>query len=186
MNIQAKQTDVIEQGIYSFIKQVMPMTQSDGNCDGNSALAIETRNDHSHTYAKQVLDKYFPLSGGSHLDVTSYVIYYQQLLAFFRDGTQSGLVEPKQFVAFAGHKCEPCAVLLKNNGFHLELSLNCQQGSAREDLSGIKDVQVEAALMTIVSSEQAPFARRWTSLITGLEDKVEKQFTAKDGLVYEL
>lgn len=32
--------------------------------------------------AKQFLDRLFPLNSGSHQDVSSYVVYYQHLLAF--------------------------------------------------------------------------------------------------------
>ena len=51
------------------------------------------------TYSKSFLDKVFPLEQGSHQDVSSYVIYYKHLLAFFPDGSKSGLAIPNQFVA---------------------------------------------------------------------------------------
>ena len=57
--------------------------------------------------AKLFIDRLFPLSSGSHQDVSSYVVYYQHLLAFFADGSHSGLRQPKQFVAFNGTKDFP-------------------------------------------------------------------------------
>ncbi|MCG9713713.1 malate synthase [Shewanella insulae] len=179
MNIQTEQLD---QSIYNFIKQVMPMTQ----VNGNNALAPQMEQQDGLTYAKQILDQYFPLSQGSHQDVCSYVIYYKQLLAFFADGSQSGLAQPRQFVALSGHKCEPSSLVLKNNGFHIEIALDRRGEQGRHDLAGINDVQVEAALMTIVDNEQSPCLRTWTSLVTGQADQHCKEFTSKDGTEYRL
>jgi len=182
MNIQAAQHNLIDQSIYNFIKQVIPMTLS----NGNTAIDQTNQTNNTMVYAKQILDQYFPLSVGSHQDVCSYVIYYNQLLAFFADGTQSGLEQPKQFVALTGHKCEPTSLVLKNNGFHVEISIDRRGTQGIEDLAGIDDVQVEAALMTIVNSEQAPNKRSWSSLVTGQAGCGGKQFTAKDGSDYQL
>lgn len=44
--------------------------------------------------AKQLLDRMFPLENGSHQDVSSYVIDYRHVLAYFKDGTHSGLKSP--------------------------------------------------------------------------------------------
>jgi len=68
--------------------------------------------------AKEFLDEVFPLENGSHQDVSSYVVYYRHLLAFFEDGSQSGLKKPSKLVAVNGQRSEPEAVLLKNNGLH--------------------------------------------------------------------
>ncbi|MFV7769673.1 malate synthase [Shewanella marisflavi] len=173
-------TEQLDQSIYNFIKQVMPMTL----INGNNALAPQGQEHDTLTYAKQILDQYFPLDQGSHQDVCSYVIYYKQLLAFFADGSQSGLAQPKQFVALSGHKCEPSSLVLKNNGFHVEIAIDRRGEQGRHDLAGVNDVQVEAALMTIVNSEQSPCQRSWTSLVTGQADKHCKEFTSKDGNEY--
>ena len=182
MNIQAEQHNQIDQSIYNFIKQVMPMTLT----NGNNALDQDNHSCDTMAYAKQILDQYFPLSNGSHQDVCSYVIYYKQLLAFFADGSQSGLAQPRQFVALTGHKCEPSSIVLKNNGFHVEVSLDRSGDNGCHDLAGVDDVQIEAALMTIVNSSQAPSQRSWTSLISGQAGKGNKQFTSKDGNEYDL
>ncbi|WP_110456222.1 malate synthase [Shewanella algidipiscicola] len=181
MNIHTQQSNLIDHSIYNFIKQVMPMTHANAN------TALEQHSDCEATaYAKQVLDQHFPLSNGSHQDVCSYVIYYKQLLAFFADGSQSGLAEPRQFVALTGHKCEPTSLVLKNNGFHVEVSINRRGEYGCNDLAGIDDVQVEATLMTIVNSQQAPSQRSWTSLVSGQAGSCNKQFTSKDGTEYEV
>lgn len=182
MNIQAEQHNQIEHSIYNFIKQVMPMTL----INGNNALDRDNQDCDSMAYAKKILDQYFPLSHGSHQNVCSYVIYYKQLLAFFADGSQSGLAQPRQFVALTGHKCEPSSIVLKNNGFHVEISLDRRGDYGCHDLAGVDDVQVEAALMTIVNTHQAASQRSWTSLVNGQAGKDNKQFTSKDGNEYDV
>ncbi len=171
MNILAEKNSVIEQSIWDSIRVGL-----------NHHLMSKPFENNKLAYAKQLLDQYFPLTCGSHQNVCSYVVYYNQLLAFLADGQQSGLRQARQFVAFSGHKSEPSTILLENNGFHLEISL---AGSAC-DLAGIEDVQVEAKLMTILNQENMPLSRTWTSLITGLLHHPMKQFTAKDGSIYEL
>ena len=64
---------------------------------------------------KALLDKHFPLDGGSHQDVASYSIYYCNLMVCFKDGRLSGLQNPAQFVAMGGHKDTPEALILRNN-----------------------------------------------------------------------
>lgn len=95
------------------------------------------------TYSKTFLDKVFPLEQGSHKNVSSYVIYYKHLLAFFPDGSKSGLRQPKQFVALSGHKSEPTSIVLQNDGFHVELIFNKNGPRGIMDIAGIDDIQVE-------------------------------------------
>ncbi len=182
MNIQAEQHKASEQPIYNFIKMVLNTNNHEHNQDDSHELESARTVDSTMVYAKQILDLYFPLTHGSHQNVCSYVVYYNQLLAFFEDGQQSGLRQPKQFVALTGHRSEPTTILLQSNGFHLELSFAADQC----DLAGIEDVQLEAELMTIMNGENLPSSRSWTSLITGQVSSTTKLFTAKDGSAYEL
>ena len=93
-------------------------------------------------YSKGFLDKVFPLATGSHKDVCSYVVYYQHLLAFFADGSNSGLQNPAQFVALAGSREKPQSLLLNDNGRHVELTI-CRSGAqGSKDHAGIDDVQL--------------------------------------------
>ncbi|QLE84934.1 malate synthase [Shewanella sp. Scap07] len=185
MNMSTEQHQQIDQSIYNFIKQVLPVAAAE-QALGNTALDVEQQRMASMRYAKQVLDTYFPLSQGSHQDVRSYVVYYNQLLAFFNDGTQSGLAQPKQFVALCGHKCEPSSIVLKNNGFHIEISIDPRGEYGSRDCANIEDVQVEAALMTIVNTDQPQGQHSWASLVKGGIGRGDKQFTAKDGSDYSL
>ncbi|WP_065188504.1 malate synthase [Shewanella woodyi] len=129
--------------------------------------------------AKGFLDTAFPLATGSHKDVSSYVVYYQNLLMFFKDGTHSGLRDPRQFVALNGHKSEPSAILLQDKGTHVALTFDRCGTTGSQDLADIDDIQLEGH-------------KYWISILNideqGRTPKTEQDqlFTAKDGSDYLL
>ncbi len=129
-------------------------------------------------YSKGFLDKVFPLATGSHKDVCSYVVYYHHLLAFFADGSNSGLENPAQFVALAGSRDKPQSLLLSDNGRHVALTI-CRSGTQGcKDHAGIDDVQIE------LNDDQG---RRWFSMMMGQasQSRRAQRFTAKDGSSYQ-
>ncbi|MCF1426622.1 MAG: malate synthase [Shewanella sp.] len=131
--------------------------------------------------ARRFLDEHCPLEQGYHQDVTSYVVYYQHLLAFFADGSQSGLKTPSQFVALSGHKDEPSALVLKVGEVHIEISFD--RTDRNPNAAHIEDIQVETSLTQSITR------RIWLSLLHGARsaDMLGKRaFTAKDGQVYRL
>jgi len=134
-------------------------------------------------YSKGFLDKVFPLEHGSHKDVLSYVVYYQHLLAFLKDGSNSGLADPTQFVALCGSKQKPQSVLLRGEGRHVELVFSGQHGA--RDNAGIEDIQLE------IAAEQPELSTRWFSMMNGQlrSDQLPgchgNCFTAKDGGDYQ-
>lgn len=131
-------------------------------------------------YSKGFLDKTFPLARGSHRAVASYVVYYQQLLAFFEDGSTSGLADPAQFIGLTGHREAPEALLLQNQGRHVEVILNRSGTQGSRDNAGIDDIQLQTV---------APECS-WFSLVSGRQvscrNRGDKIFTAKDGSSYLL
>jgi malate synthase len=100
--------------------------------------------------AKEMLDRRFPLTQGSHKDVKNYVVYYHHLLAFFKDGSQSGLKNPSQFVALCGHKCSPDSILLKESDLHVEIVFDANGVMGRQDQANIQDIQIETNHATII------------------------------------
>ena len=160
--------------------------------------------------AKDFLDENFPLNKGSHHDVSSYLVYYQHLLAFFPDGSESGLKTPCQFIAYDGAKCEPSFLLLKNNGLHIGLQIDRHGKIGATDEAGIDDIQVESALTTIIDFEDSISAvdsddkvaayRNWYGLMKGdltasftkngqsLERHLnyDRNYTAKSGEMYRV
>ncbi|MGO2354709.1 MAG: malate synthase G [Marinomonas foliarum] len=137
--------------------------------------------------AKDFLDEVFPLESGSHKDVISYVVYYHHLLAFFQDGSQTGLQQPCQLVAVNGQRSEPEAVLLKNNGLHVEVQFDRNGKNGVKDPANINDILIESALSTIMDCEDSVAAvdaedkidvyRNWLGLMQGT---LEASFN-KDG-----
>ena len=161
-------------------------------------------------FAKDFLDKTFPLDSGSHRDVTSYLVYYQHLLAMFPDGSTQGLKDPCQFAALSGHKSEPTDIVLKNNGLHVIIEIDRNGSNGKHDLAGIQDIQLEAAATTIMDFEDSVAAvdpqdklevyQNWLGLVQGnLTAQVSKNgetftrtlnhdrhYTCKDGNDYNL
>lgn len=95
--------------------------------------------------AKAYLDKHFALESGSHSDVKNYVVYYHHLLAFLKDGSQSGLANSSQFVALCGHKCAPDSIVLKqpSTTLHTEILFDRKGMRGANDTAGIQDILVE-------------------------------------------
>ena len=148
-------------------------------------------------YAKNFLNANFPLAAGSHVEVTAYSVV---------DGALSpALANPAQFVGYRGDAENPTAVLLVNNGLHVEIQIdrNDQIGSA--DPAGVKDLLMESALTAIMDCEDSIAAvdaqdkvqvyKNWLGLMAGdLTEQVSKngktftralnpdrEYTAADG-----
>lgn len=186
----------IESGFESFIKEEVTLISS----------LNDARIQQMMDYSKQFLDKAFPLSKGSHKDVRSYVVYYQHLLAFFADGTQAGLKNPKQFVALSGHKESPTSIVLKNeDGFHVEVIFNPCGKRGRHDAACVDDIQVETNSMnmgdiTIAAAANDEQRSHWFSMVRGDSEitttkagkrickciETAKSFTGKDGEDYRI
>ncbi|NLQ18258.1 malate synthase G [Marinomonas sp. M1K-6] len=152
--------------------------------EGNRAYN-PARGDAVIAKAKEFLDEVFPLESGSHKDVTSYVVYYHHLLAFFKDSHQAGLKQPSQLVAVNGQRSEPEAVLLRNNGLHVEIQFDRNGKNGSKDLANINDILIESALSTIIDCEDSVAAvdaedkievyRNWLGLMQGtLEASFDK------------
>lgn len=117
-------------------------------------------------FAKAHLDTVAPLETGSHADAAGYAVSDGQLITSTTSGSQTGLQNPAQFVGFKGDAAAPTAVLLKNNGLHVEIQINADHPIGKTDAANVKDLLVEAALTTIMDCEDSVAA-------VDAEDKVE-------------
>ena len=136
-------------------------------------------------FARDFLDASAPLASGSHRDATSYAVVNGALAVTLEDGSVSGLRAPSKFAGYAGDAAAPSAVLLKNNGLHVEITIDRSHPVGRDDAAGVRDVVVEAAMTTIMDLEDSVSTvdaadkvvayRNWLGLMKGdLRARFEK------------
>ena len=126
---------------------------------------------------REVLDKILPLAGASHADVVSYSVTGSALTATLANETTVGLVDANAFRGYSGTAAAPSAILLRQNGLHLELVIDRSHVIGKADAAGVADIVVEAALTTIMDCEDSVAAvdaadkvvvyRNWLGLMQG-------------------
>jgi malate synthase len=156
-------------------------------------------------FARAFLDEAAPLVKGSHVDAQRYGIEGSHLLVTLKDGHQTGLQHPEQYIGYQGDVQQPTAILLKNNGLHVEIQIDPNSPIGKTDAAGVKDLLLEAAVSTIIDCEDSVAAvdaddkvsvyRNWLGLMKGdLTEDLEKggkiitrrlnpdrEYTAADG-----
>ncbi|ANB55681.1 malate synthase G [Anoxybacillus sp. B7M1] len=106
-------------------------------------------------YAKQFLDEAAPLNGYSHKDAVKYAVLDGKLSVFTKDGKTTNLQDEEKWVGYQGDPEEPSAILLKNNGLHIEIQIDRHHPVGKTDAAGVKDILLEAALTTIMDGEDS-------------------------------
>jgi malate synthase len=126
------------------------------------------------------LDEAFPIAGTSHADVRRYVVKDGALLV-----DDLPLVDPSKFAGYRGNPKAPDAVLLRNNGLHVELVFDRAHFIGSRDQALLADVQLESALTAIMDCEDSVACvdaedkvgayRNWLGLMKGnLSEAFEK------------
>jgi len=128
-------------------------------------------------WARRFLDQAVPLASGSHADVQDYAVKNGALVAALADGTSVRLSDPKQLRGYRGSAEVRAALLLVNNGLHIEIVVDRAHPVGRDDAAGIADVVLEAAVTTIMDLEDSIAAvdpadkvaayRNWLGLCKG-------------------
>jgi|TARA_B110000259_G_scaffold78205_1_gene91679 malate synthase len=124
-------------------------------------------------YAKNFLDKIFPLTIGSWKNIAKISV-----------GSLS-LKNKAQLIGYNGTKEDPSSILLKNNNLHVDIVLDAKSKIGSTDRAKISDVVIESAVSTIVDNEDSVAAvdaedkvkcyRNWLGIMKGtLQTEVEK------------
>ncbi len=127
-------------------------------------------------YARRFLDDVCPLDGAGHAEVERYRVEAGVLQADCGDSPR-GLRDPAQFAGYLGTESQPTAILLVNNGLHIEIKIDRGSEVGAADPAGVADLLLEAAVTTIQDCEDSVAAvdaadktevyRNWMGLIRG-------------------
>ncbi len=100
--------------------------------------------------ARVFLDEAFPIQRTSHADVRRYHVQDGVLLV-----DDQPLVHPEKFAGYRGNPKAPEAVLLRNNGLHVELRFDRAHPIGSRDQAGLADVVLESAMSAIMDCEDS-------------------------------
>jgi malate synthase len=87
--------------------------------------------------------------------VTRYAVKAGSLTATLKNGAITGLADSNKFVGYQGDASAPSAVLLVNNGLHIDIQINSTTSIGQTDPAGVSDIILEAALSTILDLEDS-------------------------------
>ncbi|MFZ0789262.1 MAG: malate synthase G [Chromatiaceae bacterium] len=127
--------------------------------------------------AAAFLDQVAPLNRGSHRESCGYKVDNGVLVTCLPDNSQTMLTDPSRFAGYRGNAELPEAVLLTNNGLHVEVRIDRDHPVGKSSPAGVADVLLEAAVTAIQDCEDSVAAvdtqdkvgvyRSWLGLMKG-------------------
>jgi len=128
-------------------------------------------------FGRRMLDQHVPLASGSHADAVRYAVDGAALTVQLADGNVTGLKEAAQLAGFGGNGEAPEALVFLKHGLHIIVHFNRKHPIGGSDKAGISDIELEAALTTIMDCEDSVAAvdaedkvvvyRNWLGLMRG-------------------
>ncbi len=110
-------------------------------------------------YGSRFLDAVTPLQQGSHSDAIRYNLTDtadgKALEVVLSGGETTGLASADQFAGFVANGEGVQAVLLRNNGLHIEIQIDREHPVGKDHPAGVKDLLMEAAMTTICDCEDS-------------------------------
>ncbi|GAC56052.1 malate synthase G [Gordonia hirsuta DSM 44140 = NBRC 16056] len=176
--------------LYDALYGTDVIPETDGAEKGTSYNKV--RGDKVIAFAKNFLDKAFPLESGSHTDATRYVVDGDKVNVTLGNLAEGGkdievttFADPAAFVGYTGDATDPSAILLRHHGLHAEIQFDAASPIGATDAANIKDVALESAVTTIMDFEDSVAAvdaedkvlgyRNWLGLNKGdLTEQVTK------------
>nr|MCU0946380.1 malate synthase G [Rubritepida sp.] len=128
-------------------------------------------------FARNTLDRIAPLLGAGHREALKYQVKDGKLSVTLEGGGATGLRHPERFAGFTGEAASPKSILLRHNGLHAEIVIDRTHPIGKDDVAGVADLVLEAALTTIQDCEDSVAAvdaadkvevyRNWLGLMKG-------------------
>ncbi len=135
------------------------------------------RGAHVVEYGRRLLDEIAPLNGGSHASALGYAIVDGHLEVKQAGGGAAHLRDATRLAGWQGDAASPTAVLLQNNGLHVEIVIDRTHRIGQSDAAGVADLLIESAVTTIMDCEDSVAAadaadktrvyRNWLGLMKG-------------------
>ena len=139
--------------LYDALYGTDAISEADGAEKGQGYNKV--RGDKVIAFGRAFLDEAAPLAAGSHAEATSYRIEDGKLIVSLKGGSNTGLRDDQQLIAFQGEATAPTTILLKNNGMHFEIQIDANSPIGQTDAAGVKDILMEAAITTIMDCEDS-------------------------------
>ena len=110
-------------------------------------------------WAEQVLDEVTPLAKGSYSEIVEFRVEdgegSKRLILRLVNGAETEFAKESEFVGYTENEGVLSAVLLRNNGLHIEIRIDLNHPVGAVHPAGVSDVRLESAITTIQDCEDS-------------------------------